>query len=169
MLPARWRELKQNPSRLARLLAIIALPAMALSIWLYSVVMSLGAVTPLQSATESSTSFTSDLQGAINIDANNTAPIETPVDASSNSVDLKVDSTTSNNSTRTDVQVDGQSIPVPTDGSSHQVIQNDNGTTTIDINVDSDNSGSSRTRSSTNVNLKSSSSMDVDIESRESQ
>jgi hypothetical protein len=159
------RNLKDSPSKIVKLLAILTIPSAALGWWYYSLAMSVGAVTPLRPVAELSSPQDTPISEPQNI-------TETPVDESASSssststdqIDLKINS----NSSQTGVvEVDGQSIPVPSDGSTHQVIQNDNGKTTIDINVDSDTSGTSKTRSSTNINLRSSSSTDLDIDSKE--
>ena len=165
------QSLRDNPSSIAKLLVLLLVAILALGFWIYSIVMSTDAVTSLRSITGSSEAVTSPSQDVAEPDiaAPATVPGVSADSSSSDNIDLKINSNTSNNSTQTDVQVDGQSIPIPSDGSTHQVIEDENGKTTIDINVDSDNSGSSRVRSSTNVNLRSSSSVDVDIENKETQ
>lgn len=167
-LASYFRTLRHNPTKFARLLAIFILPSMALGWWYYSLAMSVGAVAPLRSSAGSSEEITiPDSQNApaapavndtLTTDATNSASSSVSTDQ----INLNINSNAAQSST---VEVDGQSIPVPADGSTHQIIQNDNGKTTIDINVDSDTSGTSKTRSSTNINLRSSSSADLDIES----
>lgn len=165
------QSLRDNPSSFAKLLVLLFIAILVLGFWAYSIVMSTGAMTSLRSAAGASETVTAPLRDTTESDitAPATAPGASVDSSSSDNIDLKINSNSSNNSTQTDVQVNGQSIPVPTDGSTHQVIQDDNGKTTVDIDVDSDNSGSSSVRSSTNINLKSSSNIDVDIESKESQ
>ena len=71
--------------------------------------------------------------------------------------------TTSGNKTQasTNVEVNGQQIKSPSNGSVHRVIQNPNGITTVDISADNNSSGSGSSSSSTHVNLKSSSSNEI--------
>ena len=163
------RTLKESPTKIARLLAILIIPSAALAWWYYSLAMSVGAVTPLRPAADLSSSeevFISEPHNVPEAPADDSKESGSSSSSSSSistdQIDLKINS----NSSQTGVvEVDGQSIPVPTDGSTHQVIQNENGKTTVDINVESDSSGTSKSRSSTNINLRSSSSSDVDIES----
>jgi hypothetical protein len=60
---------------------------------------------------------------------------------------------TTHSSSKTDVQVNGQSIAVPTNGQVHKVIKQEGGQTTVDISANSSNSSYS-----TNININSSSS-----------
>lgn len=164
------RSLKDNPSKIARLLAIFILPSIALGWWYYGLAMSVAAVTPLRSIAESSEeNIISEPQAVTEAPVDDSAPSSSASSVTTDQVDLKINSSSSSSSHNTTVEVDGQSIPVPEDGSTHQIIQNDNGKTTIDINVDSDTSGTSKTRSSTNINLRSSSEVDVDVKSKEVQ
>lgn len=157
------RALKDNPAKLASLLAIFMIPTLALGWWYYSVAMSVDAVAPLNTYdTSSDGSISSDPANISDI-----APGSTSSSDTTEKIDMQIHSSTSNNSQTGFVEVNGQSIPIPADGSTHQVIQNDNSQTTVDINVDSDTSGTSTSRSSTNINLKSSSDTDVDIKSEE--
>ncbi|MDB5187073.1 MAG: hypothetical protein JWM07_545 [Candidatus Saccharibacteria bacterium] len=164
------RSLKENPIKIVRLLAILIVPSAALGWWYYSLAMSVGAVAPLGSATTIQSSQDTLISAPENISESsegNTS--ESSSSVSSDRIDVKINSNSSSSSQTGAVEVDGQSIPIPSDGSTHQIIQNDNGKTTIDINVDSDTTGTSKSRSSTNINLDSSSSMDVDIDSKEVQ
>lgn len=156
--------LKENPSKIARLLAILIIPSAALGWWYYSLAMSVGSVTSLQPVSELSSSeevLISEPQNVPEVPADDSEKSGSSSSISTDQIDLKINS---NSSPAGVVEVDGQSIPVPTDGSTHQVIQNENGKTTVDINVESDTSGTSKSRSSTNINLRSSSSTDLDIE-----
>jgi hypothetical protein len=164
-------DLKANPIKLIRLLAIIVIPSIALGGWYYSLAMSVGAVNPLRSVSDSSEDTFVSEEKTTPITATNESTSEPSSASSSTSVstdriDLRMDSSSTPNGA---VEVNGQSIPVPADGSTHRVIENENGKTTVDINVDSDTSGTSNVRASTNVNLRSSSSTDVDIKSKEGQ
>ncbi|MET0980077.1 MAG: hypothetical protein ABWX90_02375 [Candidatus Saccharimonadales bacterium] len=155
--------LHDNPLRLVSLLALIIVPIAALAWWYYSVVMSVNAVVPVQTTSQSSGSDISpDPQSSIN-------PVtDAPAPASSHSTD-SMDVHITSDSSKANVEVDGQSVPVPKNGSSHKVIENNDGKTTVDINVDSDGSGTNRTRSSTSIDLHSSSSSSVNIRNKESQ
>jgi hypothetical protein len=150
-------------SKLAGVLALAVIPVSALGWWCYSVVMSVGAMAPLQSANGSSSvaipksSFASDT--TVNT-ANVTASLPADPELSDTTVDVK------NNAAQTTVEVNGQSVPIAEEGTTHQVIQNDNGQATVDINIDSSSSGRATSRSSTDINIRSSSSSDVDIRSR---
>lgn len=168
MLSTYLRTLKSEPSKLAKVLAALLIPAAALGWWYYSVAMSVDAVVPLNS-TNSRTSDLPALEQQSSAEAitdSSSSSTTTPLSNSSENIDVNI---SGNNSPQTSVRIDGQSVPVPADGSTHQVIQNDNGKTTVDINVNSNSSGTSSTRSSTKINLKSSSSSDVDIRSKEVQ
>jgi hypothetical protein len=167
MLSTYLRTLKSEPSKLAKVLAALLIPAAALGWWYYSVAMSVDAVVPLNS-TSSRTSDLPALEQQSSVEAvtdSSSSSTTTPLSNSSENIDVNI----SGNSPQTSVRIDGQSVPVPAEGSTHQVIQNDNGKTTVDINVNSNSSGTSSTRSSTKINLKSSSSSDVDIRSKEVQ
>lgn len=151
--------LKEHPSKIARLLAILIIPSAALGWWYYSLAMSIGSVTPLQTTSESSEEIIlSEPQNISEIQPDESTSSSS---ASTDQIDLKINNSSSQTGV---VEVDGQSIPIPADGSTHQIIQNENGKTTVDINVESDTSGTSKSRSSTNINLRSSSSTDLDIE-----
>lgn len=65
--------------------------------------------------------------------------------------------TAANNShsVTTKLKVDGNTIPVPQNGTVHQEIQQSNGTTTIDISTSSTTSGSAQTNSMMNIQLDS--------------
>lgn len=157
------RTLKEHPNRLVSLLAVLIISAAALGWWFYSFAMSLDAVKPLQPAADSSELQVSDPQ--------KTPEAVTDSQATAGSSSEKADGNSSTNihSSEINVEIDGQTIPVPENGSTHQVIQNDNGKTTVDISVDSDTSGSNKTRTSTDIRMKSSSSSDIDIKSKEVQ
>lgn len=157
-----------EPSKLAGMLAVFIVPISALGWWCYSVVMSVGAMAPLQSASESS-SKVSIPSSSINSDTSlNAADVTSSMsNPSDNSSSLDVDIHSSNNSSQTTVKVDGQTVPIADQGTTHKVIQNDNGQTTVDITIDSDTTGRATSRSSTDINLRSSSSSDVDIRSKE--
>jgi cytoskeletal protein RodZ len=160
------RTLKENPIRLVSMLAILFILIGVLAWWSYSVVMSLRAVTPVQSNDSSSQVQLSEPQQSPEA-ISDTSTTTTPPDATS---DETRGGTGSNvNSSQIDVEVNGQAIPVPENGSTHQVIQNDGGKTTVDINANSSTSGSSKSSSSTDVKVRSSSSSDINIKSKEVQ
>ncbi|HEX7484035.1 MAG TPA: hypothetical protein VF281_02685 [Candidatus Saccharimonadales bacterium] len=162
------RNTKHSPFRLTALAAVGAIPVAALVWWYYSFVMSVGAFGPLR---------------LVNETADVTAPVaeqqsvETTIDSSSvqssssasSDDSLNVNISSSSNSTSSSVEVNGQTVTVPDQGSTHQVIEDVNGRTTVDISVDSNTSGSSKTRSSTNIDVDSSarSKVKIDLSSRE--
>jgi hypothetical protein len=165
--------LKANPIKTIRLLAILVIPSIVLGGWYYALAMSVGVVTPLRSgsvgdvsegtfAPEAKTAPATAADGSVSESSSTSSSSSVSTDR----IDLKVDSSSS---LKGAVEVNGQSIPVPADGSTHRVIENENGKTTVDINVDSDRSGTSNVRSSTNINLRSSSSTDVDVKNKEGQ
>lgn len=157
---------KEKPFRLVSLLAIFVIPSAVLAWWYYSVAMSVGAVLPMQTANETpGVEFAPESQGASVESIAGASEVQPQASSSaSENVDINITS----DSTSTNVEVDGQTVTVPDSGTSHQVIENDDGKTTVDIQVDSNTSGTNRTRSSTNIDLRSSSSSDVNIKSKES-
>lgn len=155
---------KHSPSRLTTLLAIGALPVAALVWWYYSFVMSVGAFGPLRlvNQTANPTEPASLQQTAeTTIDTSSV----TPSSSASSDDNLNVNISSSSNSTNSSVEVNGQSVTVPDQGSTHQVIDDANGRTTVDISVDSNTSGSSTTRSSTRIDVDSSARSKVKIDS----
>lgn len=56
----------------------------------------------------------------------------------------------------TNVMVNGQSIPVPNNGSASHTFTNDNGTTQIEISNNSSSSGTNNSSTSTNLSINSS-------------
>lgn len=160
------QKLPTEPSKLAAMLSVFVIPISALGWWCYSVVLSVGAMAPLQSASGSSSGVTVP-QSSVNSDTSSSAADIAPSlpSSSNNSESLNVD--ISNNSSQTTVTVDGQTVPVPDQGTTHKVIQNDNGQTTVDISIDSDTTGRTTSRSSTDINLRSSSSSDVEVRNKE--
>ncbi len=97
------------------------------------------------------------------------ASVDNGTSANSSSVQSIIQSDESS-PVKTSVRINGEQMPVPQTGTTHKVIQDDNGTTTIDISVDSSTVGgtstnSSTTNSSTNIQLNSTSEIDSSIES----
>lgn len=76
--------------------------------------------------------------------------------------ELKTSVTTGNG--ETNVQVNGQEVPVPENGSTHTVVDN-NGTTVVDVQVNTTTENSSSSYSSTSINLNTSSESTIDTES----
>lgn len=90
---------------------------------------------------------------AADIDIDRTA---TPAHDDTNTQQSNISVTTqnSNSDVSTDINVNGQNIPVPSNGSSHQVIKNDGSTTTITTNssqAGSDNGSRTTTRAHISV------------------
>lgn len=52
-----------------------------------------------------------------------------------------------------EIKVNGQSIPLPANGSLHETLQDSNSTTKLDVSIDSHSSGSTSIDSSTSINL----------------
>ena len=155
---------KHSPSRLAALLAVGAVPAAALVWWYYSFIMSVGAFGPLRLVNETPniTAPASQEQSAqTTIDTSSVVPSS----SASSDDNLNVNISSSSNSTNSSVEVNGQTVPVPDQGSTHQVIDDANGRTTVDISVDSNTSASSTTRSSTRIDVDSSARSKVKIDS----
>jgi hypothetical protein len=61
---------------------------------------------------------------------------------------------------QTSVKINGESVPVPSNGEVHRVIQDDNGTTTLNMSVKSGTS-SNRSHSSSSININSSSNASI--------
>jgi cytoskeletal protein RodZ len=166
-LYAYLRSLKEKPARMAAAIAALIIPGAALGWWYYSFAMSLGAVTPLRPAVDSSDLQVPDPQSspeAVSDSSTTTTPTSSPDQA-----DVNINSSSNTNSSQTNVEVNGQQVVVPENGSTHQVIESENGKTTVDINVNSNTSGSSESRSSTNVKMRSSSNSDLNIKTKEVQ
>ncbi len=153
-------------SKVFGMLAVLLLPITALGWWCYSFVLSVGAMAPLQSTGTSTSSMTIP-ERVTSSEANINSSISSTAAPNASSDSSSVDVNISNDFSQTTVNVNGQSLPISDEGTTHKVIQNDNGQTTVDVSIDSDTTGTTSSRSSTNINLRSSSSSDVDIRSRE--
>ncbi len=156
------RNLTHSPLTLASLLAILIIPIAFLVWWYYSVAMALGSVTSLQSDTATAGDMTPAPQAI--------SPIESalPQDSeSTTSTDINTTIQSDNNGIDATVRVNDQPVAVPESGSTHQVIEDANGTTSVDISVGSNSSGTSKSRSSINIDLDSSSRSQVDITQNE--
>lgn len=142
--------LRHKPLRAAGVAALAIVPAAALVGWYYSFAMSVANISPQNATTDASLEVTtSESIKPLEVsegDIDEVAPTQPPSSQST------PDETTAT----TDVQVNGQSIPVPDEGSVHRVIKNKDGETTVDISVKSDTSGTSRSHSSTNIQMNSS-------------
>lgn len=88
---------------------------------------------------------------------------DTPQDQSANAAP----ETTSAPQISTDVTVNGTPVPVPQNGSHHQIIQDDNGTTSVDITVNSQSSDDNSSRSSSDLRIRSSTRSSLNIENSE--
>lgn len=168
-LYAYLRSLREKPARMAAAIATLVIPGAALGWWYYSFAMSLGAVSPLRPAVESSDLQVPDPQPSpapVSDTQTTTAPVSSTDQAD---VNINSNSSSNTNSSQTSVEVNGQQIAVPDNGSTHQVIESENGKTTVDINVDSNTSGSSESRSSTSVKMRSSSNSDLNVKTKEVQ
>lgn len=158
--------LRMEPSKIASMLAIFIVPVTALGWWCYSFVLSVGAMEPLQSAAGASSTIspsTSNIPSTSSLNINPTTS-SLPFSPEPESTNAQVNDTSS----QTTVKIDGQTVPIANPGTTHKVIHNDNGQTTVDVKIDSDTTGTTKSRSSTNINVRSSSSADVDIQSKES-
>lgn len=91
---------------------------------------------------------------------NQTAPATIKTNYSSSSSDSSANTTeqTTLHSTtpQTHLQVNGQTVPLPSHGSVHKEIKSKNGKTTLDVSVDSNSAGVSHSNTSTNIELNSS-------------
>lgn len=96
-------------------------------------------------------------------------PASTRNDSSTSSTNVQSiiqnDDTSASSPIKTSVNINGRQVPVPQTGTTHKVIQDDNGTTTVDISVDNNSAGSTSNNSSTNIQFNSTSEIDSDIES----
>ncbi len=99
-----------------------------------------------------------DNQPSLKVQNNTPPPLETAVPGANAS---------NSSSTDVSVNVNGQNVVVPSEGSFHKVINDANGTTTIDVNVQNKSSGSSGdgnyTRSNLSVNSNSNTSVHQDV------
>ncbi len=95
-----------------------------------------------------------DNQASLEVQSNTPAPLDAAVPATG---------AANSSSADVNVNVNGQDVAVPSEGSVHKVVNDGNGTTTIDVNVQSNSSGSSSNRSyvRSNLNINSSSSTRV--------
>jgi len=162
------RNIRHSPSRLTALLAVAAIPVAALVWWYYSFVMSVGAFGPLRLVNETP-DVTAPVAEQQSVETTINSSATTSLSSASSDDNLNVDISSSNGSTESSVNVNGQSITVPDQGSTHQVIEDANGRTTVDISVDSNTSGSSKVRSSTDIDVDSSSrsNVKIDLKSKE--
>jgi hypothetical protein len=156
--------IKHSPSRLTALLAAGAIPVAALAWWYYSFAMSVGAFGPLRLVNETPNSTTPVAQQQTAQTTLDTSSVS-PSSSASSDDNLNVNISSSNSSTNSSVEVNGQSVPVPDQGSTHQVINDANGRTTVDISVDSNTSGSGTSRSTTRLDVNSSARSKVKIDS----
>ena len=153
-----------SPVRLTTLLAAGVLPIAAIAWWYYSFVMSVGAFGPLRLVNETADT-TAPIAGQQSVETTVDSSSVAPSSSASSDDNLNVNISSSNNSTSSSVEINGQSVVVPDQGSTHQVIEDANGRTTVDISVDSTTSGSSKIRSSTNIDVDSSARSKVKIDS----
>lgn len=159
--------IRHSPLRLTALVAAGVLPITALVWWYYSFVMSVGAFGPLQVVNGNGTSsVTAPATGQQESELNVNADISAPSSEATSDSQVDINISSSNSSTQSSVNVNGQSVPMPDQGSTHQVIEDANGRTSVDISVDSNTSGTSKTRSSTNIDVDSSTRSKVKVDSR---
>lgn len=93
-------------------------------------------------------------------------PLKATPDQSTSEINTNLEfkqSTSSGSSGNTELKVNSQPIDIPTNGTTHKVIQDSNGTTTIDVSVDSNTSGSSSNNTSTSVEVNSNSEANIKI------
>lgn len=67
------------------------------------------------------------------------------------------DQQTPASTTKTQLEVNGQAVPVPTNGTVEQTIQSPDGNTSVNLSVDATSTGSKSTSSSTRIQMNSSS------------
>lgn len=93
--------------------------------------------------------------------------LKNPPDQSTSDVSTNLEfkqSTNPGSSAETELKVNSQPIDIPSNGTIHKVIQDNNGTTTVDVSVDSNTSGSSSSSTSTSVEVNSNSESKTNIE-----
>ena len=145
-----------TPIRRAGLLIIFVVLSVGLGWWWYSAAVAsshttdtppatLKAAAPAPAVTEESTA---PEVPADTLPASSATPVEGTADTSQN--------------TTTQVTVNGESVPLPENGTVHKVITDDGGTTNVDISVNSQSSGTDHSRSSTRIQLDSHSDTKID-------
>lgn len=88
-----------------------------------------------------------------NISPNTSTPSHDQQNAQSHSVSSSVSSTTINGQTSTSVTVNGQNVPVPSNGELHRTIAGPNGTTRVDVSNQSSGQQSESSSSSSSVQI----------------
>ncbi len=137
-----------KPRTTARYLALFIVPTTAVAWWYYSVAMSVAGMAPLQTVeTNSKSSF---IEPQI-------LPELLEREAASHSVDTSTVIQTE--AGETNVTINGQNVPVPSEGTTQGVIEHDDGQTKVNISVESETSGSSESESSSSFHLNSSTSV----------
>lgn len=85
------------------------------------------------------------------------AKIDTHFESSNTaSGDTSQKTNSDNGATHAQLHVNGQSVPLPSQGTVHKEITSKDGKTTVDISVNSNSSGTSQSTTSTNIELNSS-------------
>lgn len=80
-------------------------------------------------------------------------------------MDAKLEATpdvTNESTTKTNLTINSESVPIPENGSVHRVIRDDSGTTTLDVSVDSQTTGDSETSTTMNLEINSHSNAEFD-------
>lgn len=73
---------------------------------------------------------------------------------------------TTPSATTTHLEVNGQTVPVPTNGTTRQTVESPDGNTSVNLSVESTSSGSKNTSSSTHIQMNSSSHTQVTTNER---
>lgn len=80
--------------------------------------------------------------------------------------DVQATVTNTGGQSQTELNVNNQSIPIPANGTVHEVVRSsDGGTTSVNVSSNSTSEGSGTTKSKTKIKVKSSTSTDMDFSS----
>lgn len=92
-----------------------------------------------------------------NLDAN----INNSDSSAADTNDSQTASNANQNQANIQLHVNGQAVPVPSQGTVHKEISSDNGTTSVDLSVNSASSGTSQSNSHTSMNIEMNSSTET--------
>lgn len=148
--------LLDNPKKRTRLLAaMLVIAPVGIITWLLAMTSDANQRSQASAATDTATSQTSLETPATPLSPE---PQATEGDIHETQTSLRVETVQpdASQAPQTSVEVNGQPVDVPSDGTVHKVIQDVNGTTTLDVSSSS-SSSSGGSRSSTNVDVNMSS------------
>lgn len=148
--------LLDDPRKRTQLLAaaLVVVPIGVIA-WLLTVISDANQRSQAASTTDATTSQTSLETPTIPLEPE-PSTVAGNINDSQSSLRVEVVQPNVDQAPQTSVEVNGQAIDVPADGTVHKIIQDVNGTTTLDISTSS-SASSGTTRSSTDIELNASS------------